>query len=148
MFGGNREQLRAFFLRAWQKRQAGAPLEPLERMVAETIAQHPEYHPLFAQGDDALQREWPPEGGEGNPFLHLGMHISILEQIGADRPPGITALYQQLVQRSGDPHQSEHQIMECLGQSLWEAQRSGRAPDELAYLECVKQLTKKGHQSR
>jgi hypothetical protein len=140
MFGGNREQIRGFFLQVWRRRVAGEPLEPLERMVAEAIAQHPEYHPLFTQGEEALQRDWLPEGGEGNPFLHLGMHITLLEQIGSDRPAGITPLYQRLVQRLGDPHLAEHRMMECLGAALWEAQRAGRAPDEAAYLACIGRL--------
>jgi hypothetical protein len=30
--------------------------------------------------------------------------------------------------------------MECLGESLWQAQRDNRLPDEDAYLECLRKL--------
>lgn len=140
IFGNDRNQLRRFYIDSWNKQQAGEPLEPMETMVANVVGQHPEYHALLADPDTALANDFPPEQGEGNPFLHMGMHIAIQEQLTTDRPHGIMASYQTLKMRLGDPHQVEHQIIECLGQSLWEAQRSGTAPDERAYLECIQRL--------
>ena len=105
-------------------------------------AASPEYHPLIEDEEAALDRDFLPEGGESNPFLHLGMHISLQEQIGSDRPAGITALYRQMVLKTGDSHQAEHRLMECLGRMLWEAQRAQRLPDEQAYLECVRSILK------
>ncbi|MFM1891365.1 MAG: hypothetical protein RLZ44_442 [Pseudomonadota bacterium] len=138
MFGQDRTQLRRFFVSAWQKQQQAQPLEPLERLVAAVIAQHPEYQPLLRE--DALDRDWTPEQGETNPFLHMGMHITLAEQLGSDRPPGVRALYQQIVQHQGDAHAAEHRMMDCLGLVLWEAQRAGRPPDEAAFLECLRRL--------
>ena len=86
--------------------------------------------------------EFLPETGDANPFLHLAMHLSLQEQISTDRPTGITALYQQLTRLTGDPHTADHQLMECLGVMLWEAQRNHALPDESAYLECVRGLFK------
>lgn len=139
MFGQDREQLRRFFKTSWNKRLAGQPLQPLEQLVAQVIEQHPEYHAQFAD-EEQLQRDFSPDHGETNPWLHMGMHISLGEQLGADRPAGIRALYQQIVMRFGDHHAAEHAMMDCLGVVLWEAQRSARAPDEAAYLECLKKL--------
>lgn len=139
MFGQDREQLRRFFQTAWDKRLAGQALQPLEQLVAEVIAQHPEYQDQLT-GDEALQREFSPDDGQTNPWLHMGMHISLGEQLLADRPAGLRDLYQRIANRLGDPHAAEHAMMDCLGFALWEAQRSNRAPDEAAYLECLKKL--------
>ncbi|MCB1802419.1 MAG: DUF1841 family protein [Gammaproteobacteria bacterium] len=139
MFGQDREQLRRFFSTSWTKRQQGEPLQPLEQLVVQVIEQHPEYHGHLAD-DDQLQRDFTPEQGQTNPWLHMGMHISLAEQLGADRPPGIRSLYQNITARHGDPHKAEHAMMDCLGLVLWEAQRANRAPDETAYLECLKKL--------
>lgn len=141
MFGQDREQLRRFFVDCWQKRLAGRPLQALEQLVAQIVEQHPEYH-AHIQGEDGLQRDFTPEDGETNPWLHMGMHVSLGEQLGADRPPGIRALYRQIAARHGDPHAAEHAMMECLGLVLWEAQRAGRPPDEEAYLDCLKRLSR------
>ena len=140
MFGQDREQLRRFFQTAWDKRLAGDTLQPLEQLVAEVIAQHPEYQHQLT-GDEALQRDFSPDDGQINPWLHMGMHISLGEQLMADRPTGLRDLYQRIANRLGDPHAAEHAIMDCLGVALWEAQRSNRAPDEAAYLECLRKLT-------
>ncbi len=143
MFGDNREQLRRMYVDAWRKQQAGEPLSPLEAMIGEVVGMHPEYHALLAQGEDALDRDFLPEHGESNPFMHMGMHIAIREQLGSDRPAGIVDAIRALLARVQDAHAVEHQVMECLGQSLWEAQRAGQPPDEAAYLRCVQGLARR-----
>jgi hypothetical protein len=140
MFGDNRNEIRKVFTEAWRKQLAGEPMSPLEQLVAGVVAQHPEYHRLIENPEQALERDFLPEGGETNPFLHLGMHISLQEQISTDRPAGITLLYRQLTLRLGDAHEADHRMMECLGQMLWEAQRNNRMPDEQAYLACVRRM--------
>jgi len=140
MFVQDRETARRFFQEAWRKRCAGLPLEPLETMVAEIVARHPEYHRLLESGESALGAEFTPEGGQTNPFLHMGMHIAIQEQISTDRPPGIAAAYRRLLPQFRDAHDLDHRLMECLGEALWKAQRNNTAPDEQAYLECVRRL--------
>jgi hypothetical protein len=140
MFSNNRESMRRVFIDAWRKSRSKQPLQPLEQLVAEVVRKHPEYHRLLEADDKALQREFLPEGGETNPFLHMGMHISLQEQIGSDRPPGIRDLYRRIAERMGDAHEAEHRMMDCLGLSLWEAQRAGTQPDEIAYLACLNQL--------
>ena len=94
----------------------------------------------MADTERALGREYLPEMGQSNPFLHMGMHIAIQEQLGSNRPAGILDVYQQLCQRTGDSHAVEHAMMECLGETLWEAQRAGRDPDERLYLQRLRHL--------
>jgi hypothetical protein len=115
-------------------------MEPMEKVIAHIIQQHPEYHDMLEQEDIALNKDFLPEAGETNPFLHISMHISLQEQISVDRPHGITAAYKELIMGKGDAHTAEHIMMECLGQMLWEAQRNNQTPDEHAYLECIKNL--------
>ncbi len=143
MFGQSREQLRRMYVDAWRKQQAGESVSPLEAMIAEVVAMHPEYHALLEQGEDALDKDFLPGQGESNPFMHMGMHIAIREQLSTDRPAGIIDAIRALLARVQDAHAVEHRVMECLGQSLWEAQRAGQAPDELAYLRCVQGLARR-----
>jgi hypothetical protein len=140
MFSPERSRMRRVFVDAWDKHRSGAPLQPLEQIVAAVVRAHPEYQGLLQDPEPALDRDYLPEGGETNPFLHMGMHISLREQVASGRPEGLRALYRQLARRTGDDHEAEHRMMECLGLSLWEAQRSGRLPDEQAYLDCLRRL--------
>ena len=138
MFSQDRMELRQLFFESWRKYQAGEELEPLATLVAEIVKFHPEYHAIIGDPERYADHDWPPEHGETNPFLHLAMHIGIQEQLGTDRPTGFRALYQRLVQKHGHPHEAEHQVMDCLAEGLWRAQRDGQPPDEQAYLHCLR----------
>ncbi|MGH8224284.1 MAG: DUF1841 family protein, partial [Woeseiaceae bacterium] len=74
------------------------------------------------------------------PYLHLGLHLAIRDQVATDRPPGIRALFERLAAAAGDAHAAEHGMLECLAESLWEAQRAGIMPDEKRYLEGLRRL--------
>ena len=130
----SRTDMRRTFSDVWRKQQAGEPLSALETIVADVIRLHPEYHGLLENPDKALDRDWRPEGGETNPFLHMGLHIAIREQLSIDRPAGVKAAYTALLKKTGDPHAAEHAMLECLAETLWHAQRDNRLPDEQAYL--------------
>ena len=136
----SRDELRRVYVEAWRKRRAGLPVEPLEAQVADVIALHPEYHAALERGADALERDYTPEGGQSNPFLHLGLHLAVRDQIATDRPAGIRKAFQTVAAHLGSEHEAEHRIIECLAEAMWEAQRSGRPPDEAAYLQRVLRL--------
>ena len=138
--GESREQLRRRYLEAWRKFSAQQPLEPLEAQLAAVIAEHPEYLAWLESAEEALRAEFTPEGGRENPFLHMGLHLAIREQVATDRPRGIARLHAELARRAGGVHAAEHRMIEPLAETLWEAQRSGRPPDELAYLERLRRL--------
>jgi Domain of unknown function (DUF1841) len=137
MFEPSREQVRRFFIDAWAKHREARPLEPLEAMAVDHVLRHPEYHRVLEEAEHNLERDWLPEMGETNPFLHLSLHLSISEQLSVDQPPGVKAAYARLVSRLGDAHGAQHEAMDCLAEMLWQAQRSGQTPDARAYLECV-----------
>jgi hypothetical protein len=140
-FGQNREQLRRFYLQAWRKHLERLPVEPLEGMIIDIIALHPEYHSLLADEERALSHDYSPDQGQTSPFLHMGMHIAIREQLSTHRPAGINAVYETLLKQLGDVHQAEHRMIECLGEAMWQAQRNNTAPDEAAYITCLQNLT-------
>ena len=135
MFGNNRDQLRQMWADAWQKFMQQQPLQPLEQQLVEVIKLHPEYHALLTH----TQADYLPELGQSNPFLHMGMHMALHEQISTNRPAGIRECYQKLKQQLGDEHEAAHSMMECLAEALWQSQRNLTAPDETAYLQCLKQ---------
>lgn len=139
IYGQQRDQIRQVFVDAWRKYREGAPMEAMERSIAAVIEAHPEYQPLMSD-PDAVVRDFPVEGGKENPFLHMGMHITIIEQLSTDRPAGIRALYDSLRSRYPDTHALEHAIMKCLAESLSESRDRGEPPDERRYLECVHRL--------
>ena len=138
--GQSREELRRAYLDAWRRARSGALLTPLESQIATVVDEHPEYHPWLERGEASVAEEFDPSLGRGNPFLHLGMHLAIREQVATDRPAGIRALHAALAISAGGALGAEHRMMEALGETLWEAQRAGRAPDEQAYLERLKRL--------
>jgi len=138
MFGQDRSQLRRLFFSAWRKHQTREIVEPLEQLIIQIIQQHPEYHSLLENEEAQLDKDYTPEMGQTNPFLHMAMHIGIQEQLASQRPDGITACYSELLRIYSDPHEVEHQMMECLAEMMWQSQRNGAAPDEMAYLECLR----------
>jgi uncharacterized protein DUF1841 len=136
----SRDELRRVYVEAWRKRRAGLPIEPLEAQVADVIALHPEYHAALERSEDAVGRDYTPEGGQSNPFLHMGLHLAVRDQIATDRPAGLRQAFERVAARVGSAHEAEHRIIECLAEAMWEAQRLGRPPDEAAYLQRVLRL--------
>jgi hypothetical protein len=138
VFGSySRDQLRLAYAEAWAKHVARTPLTPLEAQIADVIGAHPEYQGVVADADTAVAFEQNAAGAADNPFLHMGLHLAVREQIAIDRPPGILDLHRQLQVR-WDAHNAEHVLMESLGEELWQAQRDGRPPDEQRYLSLVR----------
>jgi hypothetical protein len=138
MFDPSRHDVRRFFCETRRKLREHTPLTPLEAIAADWIDEHPEYHAELDDPDSALAKNYAVETGRTNPFLHLAMHLSISEQLGIDQPAGIRQAFELLAARLGSAHDAQHEVMECLGEMLWTAQRSGRPPDGAAYIDCVR----------
>jgi len=138
MFNPSRDQARRFFFDTWQKFRDQQPLSGLETIALDLMQQHPEYHAIFDNPERHVERDYLPESGETNPFLHLGLHLAIREQVPIDQPRGIAAHYRRLLEKTGSIHDAEHLIMDCLAEMIWQAQRQGTAPDAGVYFECLK----------
>ena len=130
----SRDELRRTYSEAWRKHLARAPLTALEAMITDVIGVHPEYQAIVADPHAALAYESSGSDGAENPFLHMGLHLAVRDQVFIDRPPGVRELHGLLQARYGDLHRAEHALMEALGETLWQAQRAGRPPDEGYYL--------------
>ena len=137
MFNPSRQQVRQFFCEAWRKHRERTLLEGAEVTAADLILQHPEYHSLLENPTAALEQEFTPESGQMNPFLHLSLHLAIHEQVSIDQPPGIRMAFEQLRARM-DPHDAEHVLIDCLGETIWRAQSQGQPMDAMAYVDAVK----------
>jgi len=141
MFTPSRDEVRRYFCDVWRKYRERQALSGLEATALEVISAHPEYHALLERPEDALGREWSPEGGEMNPFLHLSLHLAIEEQLSIDQPRGVRARYDALFGKSASAHEAKHVLLECLGETIWRAQRKDAPPDEGFYLECLARRT-------
>ena len=137
MFSPSQADVRRFFCSVFAKARAGQPLEAIEIIASQWLEEHPEYHPDFMDADAALEKHYDVESGSTNPFLHLSMHLSISEQCSIDQPRGIRQAVESLTARRDSLHDAHHEAMDCLGQMVWESQRSGRPPDGDAYIDCV-----------
>ena len=138
MFNPSREDVRRFFIETWRKYRARAPLEGLAKTALEVLLLHPEYHALLESEDNKIDLDFLPEAGELNPFLHLSLHLALAEQISIDQPRGIHGLHAQLLTHAQSDHDALHLLLECLGETVWRAQRDHSAPDEEAYLDCIR----------
>jgi hypothetical protein len=138
IFGQNRQELRQMYVDAWRKSEAGEIVSPLEAQIAQVVSDHPEYQAMLTP--DALEESFTPEDGKTNPFLHMGLHLAILDQVSTNRPPGIAAVFKDLAAKTADPHAAEHKMVDCLAQTLWEAQGQNAPPDEQKYLERLRGL--------
>lgn len=134
MFDPSREQVRDTFFAAWRKYRAGEPLAGIEALALDVILLHPEYHELLARPSRSRDKDYVDEG---NPFLHMSLHVALEEQLSIDQPPGIAARFRALLARHGDRHEALHQALECLAETVWRAQRDHAAPDAAAYLACL-----------
>ena len=137
MFTPSQSDVRRFFCSVYAKTKSNRPLEALEIIASQWLAEHPEYHADFADEDAALEKMYDIEGGKTNPFLHLSMHLSISEQCSIDQPRGIRQAVELLTAKRDSLHDAHHEAMDCLGQMVWESQRAGRPPDGAAYIDCV-----------
>jgi len=139
MFNNDRDAMRQLYCDSWKKFTTQQLLSELEQQIVSVIKLHPEYHQMIENPDVSVQADFLPEQGESNPFLHMGMHLGLHEQITTNRPAGIAELYQTLVVKYGE-HNAEHKMMECLGEAIWTAQRNQTMPDEGAYLDCLHKI--------
>ncbi|MGH8272935.1 MAG: DUF1841 family protein [Gammaproteobacteria bacterium] len=135
----DRSEIRRQYAAAWRKARAGEELTAGERRIAGVISEHPEYQRVVESGEAAVEAEFTPEAGVTNPFLHMGLHIAVREQVAIDRPPGVRRVFEALAAKRG-AHDAEHAMIECLAETLWEAQRANRPPDDAAYAERLRRL--------
>ena len=133
----DRNSIRQVFNQAWKKFNDQQPLSALETQLVAIIQNHPEYITVVEQLDKNIDKDYSTDT---NPFLHLSLHLSLQEQLCADRPKGIKQIYTSLLQKHADPHQVEHLMMDVMANILWDAQQGGVLADESGYLNQLNNL--------
>lgn len=139
LYNPSRDQARQFLFDAWAKFKQQAPLTDLEKIAVEVMQMHPEYHAILEAPERYMQQQYFPEMGETNPFLHLSLHLSVIEQIAINQPIGIKAIYEQLKQKHNDQHLAQHYILDCLAETIWQSQRNNTPLDSTHYLGLLQQ---------
>lgn len=138
MFNPSQLEVRNFFFDTYAKATQSQELTALEKIAYAIILEHPEYHTVLENKIKYLEFVWSVENGATNPFLHLSMHLTIAEQSSIDQPPGICQLFTQLQQQYASAHEAEHQLIDCLSEMLWQAQRNNTGPDAQIYFNCIR----------
>jgi hypothetical protein len=136
--GMSRDQLREMYRSAWRKFKGQHTLSPLDKQIVSVISEHPEYRVIIESAAADLAN-YSPRGGQLNPWLHMGLHLAIREQVATNRPAGIAEVHARLAKLAG-LHEAEHRMLDVLAEQMWDAQRSGRPPDENVYLERLRSL--------
>ena len=139
MFSPSRDEARQFFFDIWRKYRQREILSGMENIALEVILLHPEYQTMLDDPERYRDQDYLPEMGDTNPFLHMSMHIAIREQLSIDQPVGIRERFEKLLKKTGSEHDATHQVMECLAEMIWQAQRYQTAFDSVAYLRCLDQ---------
>lgn len=137
MFKPSREQARQLFFDTWLKYRQREVLSGIETIALEVILLHPEYHHILDDAERYLDKDYLPEMGDTNPFLHMSMHVAIKEQLSINQPIGICERFSRLQKNTGNEHAAAHQVMECLAEMIWQAQRNQTTPDAAIYFDCL-----------
>ncbi|MDP1604953.1 MAG: DUF1841 family protein [Legionella sp.] len=140
-FGNNVSDTRQLFYTSWIKYRQKQPLTALEQQLVAVIIDHPEYQPMLEKKGGVGEEAYFPEMGQANPFLHMGLHLAVRDQIATNKPIGINQHFQRLSKKYNDSLVVEHMIIECLAECLWQAQRDNREPDEVSYLNNLSRLS-------
>ena len=144
LFGSNKQEVRTLYFDAWYKNQNKKNiLTALETQIIDIILFHPEYIKIFEDvknQEKYSDKDYLPESGETNPFLHMGLHLAIRDQIGTNKPIGIQKIFLDLCNKTQDQHQAEHLFIEQLAEQLWLAQKNQQDFNSEDYLLALKKL--------
>ena len=145
LFNPSRDEVRDFFFESWDKYKQQQPLSDLEKIGLNVMLMHPEYHHILDKPAQFKHQAYFPEMGETNPFLHMSLHLSILEQISINQPIGISAIYANLkikhqdARKEQSEHKAQHDVLDCLAETIWLAQRNNAGLDTEHYLQLLQQ---------
>jgi hypothetical protein len=124
---------RALWAEIWATRQAGGEFATEEEeIIAEQMAAHPEYEPLWETIEELGDYQFDPEREE-NPFLHVSMHVTLDRQLRADDPPCVKATLDRLVERGEDAHEAQHAMLRVFVRQLWAVMTEGKQFDVEKY---------------
>lgn len=139
LYNPTKDQVRQFFFDTWAKFKQHIALSDLEKIAVDVMQMHPEYHTVLDSPERHMHQQYFPEMGETNPFLHMSLHLSVIEQVTINQPIGITAIYDKLRIKYDDSHNAQHDLLECLAETIWHSQRNNMPLDSVHYLQLLNQ---------
>lgn len=145
LYGDKREDYRKRFFDAWRKHKNNELLEPMEKRILQIILQHKEYINIFDDPEKNMDKDFFSELGETNPFFHMSLHLTILDQLAINQPKEIRNLYKQCIERFGDTHEAEHCLMHSLAIALHDLHYNTTPFDEKKYLNRIKKALRDGY---
>lgn len=107
----------------WDKMRQGEPLAGQENYIGRSMADHPDWFPVFEtigllEGDDTL-----PDGE--NPFVHLTFHVMIGSQVFNRNPKEAEVFYRLRLRQGDEPHDIIHMMINVFQRHLaWTAQNA------------------------
>ncbi len=107
----------------WQKMKQGVELVGDEAYIGRSLADHPEWFPIFdtiglLEGEDEL-----PDGQ--NPFAHVTFHVVIGSQIFHRRPTEAEIFYRMRLRQGDERHDVIHMMINVFQRHLvWAAQHA------------------------
>lgn len=107
----------------WDKMRRGDDLEGQEVYIGRSMADHPDWFPVFEtigllEGDDTL-----PDGE--NPFVHLTFHVMVGSQIFNRNPKEAEVFYRLRLRKGDEPHDIIHMMINVYQRHLaWAVQQA------------------------
>lgn len=132
--------LRQVYFDAWQKALKQQPLTAMEHIIVDILHRHPEYQPMFNHPEEFAVFQHEKFALDHNPFFHIALHVTIAEQVGANRPQGIRHIYNQLLKKHGDKNTAEHKMIGCLARILMESFEMDSNNNDKIYMQALKRL--------
>ncbi len=132
--------LRQVYFDAWQKGLKQQVLTPMESILVDVIQRHPEYHAIFEGSHSFNDLKEEKFELDHNPFLHLGLHVAIIEQVSINKPTGVRPIYEKLLKKYQDKTVVEHKMMHCLVEEVYQVSKHNKAFNEKKYITSLRAL--------
>ncbi|MBI3359464.1 MAG: DUF1841 family protein [Nitrospirae bacterium] len=134
------KQATAIYGSVWEKIKKGEALSGDAEMIAETMIAHPEFDPFWLAGETAFQ---PQEinGFIVNPLVHIGLHVTIEQQLDADNPVEVRMALKGLLEKGITRHEAIHQIAGVWGDLYFRSVRRGGPFEDWTYLQELTRLS-------
>lgn len=134
----SRGALRRRIYEIWQKVKHNEPLEGEDKIYADLMQQHEEWHNTWEFAELLEEHEY--QELDQNPFVHIAFDAVIVNQIRADEPKGINDIYNRLQQRGLSHLDALHEIGGVFVMEFYEISRGRRPYSDERYMQELRKL--------
>jgi len=131
----------------WEMAMAGAELEGEDATMAEVLKQHPEYFDLWEQVDTLPPGEEVLRDGV-NPFVHVGIHQTVENQIANHNPPQTAETLEALMRAGYTRHEAVHAIGAIVSDEIFAILKDNRPFNETSYAKALRALARTAKRPR